>query len=66
MIDLVLNTFGIGQIWPIILNANANLSGLFITSLVRLLIASAETQNQARPILSQLAVDLANISNNNT
>ncbi len=60
-----MNTFGLTQTWPTILNANANLAGLFTTSLVQLLIASSEAQNQARPILSQLAVDLANITNNN-
>jgi hypothetical protein len=60
-----LNTFGLKEIWPIILNANANIAGLFTTSLVQLLIATPEAQNQARPILSQLAVDLVNISNNN-
>jgi hypothetical protein len=60
-----LNTFGLTESWPIILSANANLAGLFTTSLVQLLIATPEAQNQARPILSQLAADLANLSNNN-
>jgi hypothetical protein len=58
LIDLILNQFGLTEVWPIIMGTDTNLAGLFTTGLVRLLTASAQTINEARPIFAQLTNEL--------
>ncbi len=60
VVDFLLNSFGLGQVWSTIQQSGNNLVAQFQAVLTQLLFAGQQAINNAKPIFSQLVSDLTN------
>jgi nucleoside diphosphate kinase len=60
VVDFLLNSFGLGNIWTTVQQAGASLVAQFQGQLTQLLFAGQQAWNNAKPIFSQLVADLTN------
>ncbi len=60
VVDFLLNSFGLNQVWSTIQQAGSNLVGQFQAALTQLLFSGQQAWNNAKPIFSQLVSDLTN------
>ena len=60
VVDFLLNSFGLNQVWSTIQQAGSNLFAQFQAALTQLLFAGQQAWNNAKPIFSQLVADLTN------
>ncbi len=60
VVDFLLNSFGLGQVWSTVQQAGVNLVAQFQALLTQLLFSGQAAINNAKPILAQLVKDLQN------